>query len=108
MFRLMFTITFTLDGVGSCEEKIMSRPFQVYSNRKKNVKGQEKPTVIDIKPKEGSSAQETEMWIKGRGFSDRGTPFCTQVCSRCLIWRQVGSNHGGNREPDNCFCPCEI
>jgi len=71
MFRLLFTASFTLEGIGSCEEKIMSRPFQVYSNRKKHVKGQEKPSVIDIKPKEGPSAQETEIWIKGRGFSDR-------------------------------------
>jgi len=71
MFRLLFTATFTLEGVGQCEEKILSRPFQVYSNRKKNVKGQERPTVIDIKPKEGPTTQETEIWIKGRGFSDR-------------------------------------
>jgi len=71
MFRLLFTINFTLDGVGPCEEKILSRPFQVYSNRKKNVKGQEKPSVVDIKPKEGPATQDTEVWIKGRGFSDR-------------------------------------
>jgi len=43
----------------------------VYSNRKKNVKGQEKPVVIDIKPKEGSTTQDTEVWIKGKGFSER-------------------------------------
>jgi len=71
MFRLLFTATFTLESVGSYEEKILSRPFQVYSNRKKNTKGQEKPSVIDIKPKEGMATQETEIWIKGRGFSDR-------------------------------------
>jgi len=71
MFRLLFTMIYNLEGIGPCEEKILSRPFQVYSNRKKNPKGQEKPTVIDIKPKEGPALQETEVWIKGRGFSDR-------------------------------------
>ena len=72
MFRLMFTIHYTAEGVGELEEKILSRPFQVYSNRKKNVKGQERPTVVDIKPNYGPINQETEVWIKGRGFSDRG------------------------------------
>jgi len=71
MFRLLFTINYTVDGLGQLEEKIMSRPFQVYSNRKKNVKGQERPVVADIKPNHGVANQETEVWIKGRGFSDR-------------------------------------
>jgi len=71
MFRLLFSVTFTLEGIGPCEERIMSRPFQVYSNRKKHIKGQERPTVIDIKPKEGLNSQETEIWIKGKGFNDR-------------------------------------
>lgn len=73
MYRLLFVITFTLEGLGACEEKILSRPFQVYSNRKKQVKGQERPAVYDLKPKEGIASGETEVWIKGRGFSDRGT-----------------------------------
>jgi hypothetical protein len=71
MYRLLFTITFTLEGVGACEEKILSRPFQVYSNRKKQVKGQERPVVYDLKPTEGIASGETEVWIKGRGFSDK-------------------------------------
>jgi hypothetical protein len=32
----------------------------------------EKPIVIDMKPREGFAHQETEVWIKGRGFSEKG------------------------------------
>jgi hypothetical protein len=86
LFRLMFVVTYTLDGVGQVEEKILSRPFQVYSNKKKNIKGkfigliqrlvteccEEKPLVFDMKPNQGPATAETEVWIKGRGFNDRG------------------------------------
>src|SRR4051794_29703494 len=33
----------------------------------------EKPTVTGIKPNSGSALQETEVWIKGRGFSEKNT-----------------------------------
>jgi len=70
MFRLLFSVVYRVEGgIGSCEEKILSTPFQVSANIKKNVK--ELPSVFEMKPKEGLAATETEVWIKGQGFSDR-------------------------------------
>ena len=71
MFRLLFVVNFSLENVGTIEERILSRPFQVYSNRKKNSKA-ERPIVLDMKPMEGPISSETEIWIKGRGFCDKG------------------------------------
>jgi hypothetical protein len=74
MVRLMFTVRYRLKSLGQCEEKILSRPFVVYSNRKKHVKvspDKEKPVLVDIKPARGDYSKETEVWIKGRGFSDK-------------------------------------
>jgi len=73
MVRLLFTINYRLKNLGQCQEKILSRPFVVYSNRKKHVKGvdKEKPTLIDLKPSRGEYNKETEVWIKGRGFNDK-------------------------------------
>lgn len=78
LFRLCFTVVYNVEGIGVCEEKVLSRPFQVYSNRKKSKAGtlsprglsREQPVVIDIKPNEGIATEETEVWIKGRGFSE--------------------------------------
>jgi len=74
MVRLLFTVRYRLKNLGQCEEKILSRPFVVYSNRKKHVKAspdKEKPILIDIKPPKGDYNRESEVWIKGRGFSDK-------------------------------------
>jgi hypothetical protein len=76
MVRLLFTVRYRLKNLGSCEEKILSRPFVVYSNRKKNIKAtaeKEKPVVVDIKPSRGDYNKETEVWIKGKGFCDKVT-----------------------------------
>jgi len=74
MFRLLITVQYNLESSPGAppvptEEKILSRPFQVFSNRKKNNK--ERPVVIDIKPSEAPCNAETEVWIKGKGFGDR-------------------------------------
>lgn len=64
----------------------MSRPFIVYSNRKKSlgknakdvrsrVNNPESPCVIDLKPDHCEYNHETEIWIKGRGFNDKGELF---------------------------------
>jgi len=66
MFRLLFEINYCVLGIGNCEQKILSRPFTVYSNRKKHTK--DRPVVIGMKPLKGLATQETEVWIKGRGF----------------------------------------
>lgn len=39
MFRLLFTVSYFVEAIGNCEEKIYSRPFVVHSNRRKNSKG---------------------------------------------------------------------
>lgn len=40
MFRLLFVVTYRVEGlVGTCEEKILSSPFQVSANIKKNSRG---------------------------------------------------------------------
>jgi len=70
--RLMFMVNYRLKNLGQCQEKILSRPFVVYSNRKKHVKvDKEKPILLDIKPIRGECNKETEVWIKGRGFNDK-------------------------------------
>jgi len=74
MVRLLFTVRYRLKSLGQCEEKILSRPFVVYSNRKKHVKvspDKEKPVLVDVKPQRGEFNRDTEVWIKGRGFSDK-------------------------------------
>jgi len=74
MLRLLFIVRYKLKGLGPCEERILSRPFIVYSNRKKHVKGsadKDRPIVMDLKPARGEYNKETEVWIKGRGFNDK-------------------------------------
>jgi len=68
MFKLLFVVSYNIENGGQVEEKIISQPFEVLSNRKKNIKG--KPSVIDMRPSDGLTTEETEVWIKGRGFSD--------------------------------------
>lgn len=75
-FRLLFIVSYTMDGIGQCEERILSNPFGVFSNRKKNPKikpSGDRPIVIDIKGASGPTTHETEVWIKGKGFSPRVT-----------------------------------
>jgi hypothetical protein len=69
MLRFLFLVDYVSNGA-SLEEKILSRPFQVFSNRKKHSK--EKPVVVALKPTEADLGCEVEVWIKGRGFSDKG------------------------------------
>eukprot|EP01119_Soliformovum_irregulare_P012069 TRINITY_DN3109_c0_g1_i1.p1 TRINITY_DN3109_c0_g1~~TRINITY_DN3109_c0_g1_i1.p1 ORF type:complete len:438 (-),score=118.72 TRINITY_DN3109_c0_g1_i1:85-1398(-) len=73
MFRLLFTVNYRTKGLGPCEEKIQSRPFIVYSNRKKHAKAmdKERPIPTDMKPDRCEANREAEVWIKGRGFSDK-------------------------------------
>jgi len=72
MVRLLFTVNYRLKNLGQCQEKILSRPFVVYSNRKKHVKvDKDKPVLLDLKPPRGEFNKETEVWIKGRGFNDK-------------------------------------
>jgi hypothetical protein len=66
MFRLLFTVRYRTETDQWLTERILSRPFQVLSNRKKNAK--ERPMLIDLKPIDGPADEETEVWIKGRGF----------------------------------------
>jgi len=73
-FRLLFVVSYTMDGIGQCEERILSNPFGVFSNRKKNPKSRnssDKPIVLDIKGTHGPTTHETEVWIKGKGFSSK-------------------------------------
>ena len=69
-FRLLFLVNYATEDGQTLEEKILSRSFAVYSNRKKNIK--EKPTVIAMMPSKGAFHAQTEVWIKGRGFTDKG------------------------------------
>jgi len=67
-FRLLFSIKFVSNG-NLMEEIILSHPFSVTSNKKKlNI---ESPKVFDIKPKIGLATEETEVWIKGKQFTER-------------------------------------
>lgn len=69
LFRLLFEVTYTTADKGKLvEEKVLSNPFVVYSNQKKNVKTTDRPIVYDLKPRRGLANSETEVWIKGKGF----------------------------------------
>ncbi|PRP84292.1 WD repeat, SAM and U-box domain-containing protein 1-like [Planoprotostelium fungivorum] len=65
MFRLHFTVEFCIDDVKH-EEIIMSRPFIVYARRRHK----KAPIVNEMRPSQGYEDEETECWIKGRGFSE--------------------------------------
>jgi hypothetical protein len=45
------------------EEVITSHPFKVISNRRKN--NVEKPDVFALKPQEGCTLDDVEIWIRG-------------------------------------------
>jgi len=67
-FRLMFTVTYTMDNI-LYEEQILTIPFQVISTKKKNALS--KPKLKGILPRSAPSCEETEVWIRGSGFSDK-------------------------------------
>lgn len=69
-FRLLFTVQYTTEDHNKYEEKILSLPFIVYSNRKKAMSKENMPTVIDLKPQGGQATLDTEIWIKGKGFTE--------------------------------------
>ena len=69
-FRLSFTITYTTADGQRHEERILSLPFVVSSNRRKTQKDAA-PVVVDMKPQCGLHNRDTEIWIKGKGFSER-------------------------------------
>ena len=71
-FRLLFYITYTTEDSIKYEERLLSLPFIVYSNRKKNILKENAPLVIDLKPISGPSNADTEIWIKGKGFTEYG------------------------------------
>jgi len=64
-FRLRFTIDYELNGIKN-QGIILSRPFMVYSNKRKTVKSH--PIITAIKSTQGSFSRETEVWIKGTNF----------------------------------------
>jgi len=68
MFRLCFIVKYETDVHGPRVETILSRPFTVYSNKRKTVK--ERPLIIDMRPAFGPASTECEVWIKGRGFTE--------------------------------------
>lgn len=83
VFRLLFIVNYETDE-GPWQERILSRPFVVQSNRRKSNKSKSyeicmffanrlvtariKPSVIGIKPNSGPSSEETEIWIKGTTY----------------------------------------
>eukprot|EP01119_Soliformovum_irregulare_P012123 TRINITY_DN3131_c0_g1_i2.p1 TRINITY_DN3131_c0_g1~~TRINITY_DN3131_c0_g1_i2.p1 ORF type:complete len:351 (-),score=70.94 TRINITY_DN3131_c0_g1_i2:70-1122(-) len=71
---LMFTVNYRMKGLGNYEEKIISRPFVIHSNRKKSVKtgvDKEKPIAVSLRPERGDPSREMEVWIKGKCFGDK-------------------------------------
>ncbi len=69
MFQLKFSISYLLENLTEAHEEIVSRPFLVYSHKKKK-NAKEAPIVIALKPESGSNLTETEVWIKGSCFGD--------------------------------------
>lgn len=68
LYRLLFTVNCYVPG-GSFQEKILSRPFEVTSNRRKLQK--EKPVVNELDPPYGPFAGGNEVRITGSGFSEK-------------------------------------
>eukprot|EP01119_Soliformovum_irregulare_P012638 TRINITY_DN3298_c1_g1_i2.p1 TRINITY_DN3298_c1_g1~~TRINITY_DN3298_c1_g1_i2.p1 ORF type:complete len:392 (+),score=61.18 TRINITY_DN3298_c1_g1_i2:101-1276(+) len=67
-FRLQFIVRFFIDKT-QYQETITSHCFRVTSNKKSiHV---ENPKPFALKPIEGDSHSETEIWIRGKCFTDR-------------------------------------
>eukprot|EP01114_Cavostelium_apophysatum_P003206 TRINITY_DN1298_c0_g1_i1.p1 TRINITY_DN1298_c0_g1~~TRINITY_DN1298_c0_g1_i1.p1 ORF type:complete len:525 (-),score=108.87 TRINITY_DN1298_c0_g1_i1:318-1892(-) len=67
-FKLVFIVRYEVDGYGECEDRVTSHTFTMYSTRRKNFSAQSQ--VIAMKPREGPSLTPTEVWIKGKGFTE--------------------------------------
>jgi len=73
-FRLQFTVKFYVNKVEHVE-KIISHCFRVTSNKK--CASIERPRPFAIKPNFGFSSTETEVWIRGKMFTDRANTTVT-------------------------------
>eukprot|EP01118_Nematostelium_gracile_P006397 TRINITY_DN2059_c0_g1_i4.p1 TRINITY_DN2059_c0_g1~~TRINITY_DN2059_c0_g1_i4.p1 ORF type:complete len:438 (+),score=96.97 TRINITY_DN2059_c0_g1_i4:787-2100(+) len=73
-FRLQFVVRFWVNKVEHTE-KIISHCFRVTSNKKSA--SIERPRPFAIKPCEGSASEETEVWIRGKLFTDRANTSVT-------------------------------
>jgi len=67
-FRLQFVVRFYINKVEH-SEKIISHCFRVTSNKKSA--SIERPRPFAIKPSYGPTNTETEVWIRGKLFTDR-------------------------------------
>ncbi|PRP78316.1 hypothetical protein PROFUN_13812 [Planoprotostelium fungivorum] len=74
LFCLLFTVNYTTVGGERYTETIQSRKFVVQSN--KALKQKEKPSVIGLKPAQGGTDQEIDVWIKGSEFHRQGILVC--------------------------------
>jgi hypothetical protein len=73
-FRLQFVVRFFINKTEHVE-KIISHCFRVTSNKKSA--SIEKPRPFAIKPTYGPSSCETEVWIRGKLFTDRANTSVT-------------------------------
>eukprot|EP01116_Phalansterium_solitarium_P000115 TRINITY_DN10076_c0_g1_i2.p1 TRINITY_DN10076_c0_g1~~TRINITY_DN10076_c0_g1_i2.p1 ORF type:complete len:850 (-),score=146.21 TRINITY_DN10076_c0_g1_i2:149-2698(-) len=86
-YCLKFIVSFHVVGKRELEtQEIVSTPFNIYSNRRP---AKERPVVLCMKPDEGFSFRDTEVWIKGRGFNDKT---CVSIGGRMVRI----SEHAGN------------
>jgi len=73
-FRLQFTVRFFINKMEHVE-KIVSHCFRVTSNKK--CVSVERPRPFAIKPCSGLTTGETEVWIRGKMFTDRANTSVT-------------------------------
>jgi len=73
-FRLFFDVKYFIYE-NAHYDRIITFPFMVSSNRKKFLI--EQPLVFKINPTQGMCNEETEVWIKGLAFTERGTTHIT-------------------------------
>lgn len=73
-FRLQFVVRFFVNKVEHVE-KIVSHCFRVTSNKKSA--SIERPRPFAIKPSFGPTTSETEVWIRGKLFTDRANTSVT-------------------------------
>jgi len=66
-FKVRFTVQYVVADE-KFEESFFSHAFTMYAIRKRN--HTDLPVIQDIKPKHGHPGFETEVWIKGRGFTE--------------------------------------
>jgi len=73
-FRLQFIVRFMINKTEHVE-KIVSHCFRVTSNKKSA--SIERPRPFAIKPAYGCASGETEVWIRGKFFTDRANTSVT-------------------------------